>query len=252
MARNAVIYARFSPRPDAETSESIENQIDACREFCESKRWTVKSVHYDKAVSGNRESQEERPGLWDAMRDLLPGDVLVVYKLDRLARSVFLSHSIDRMAYMAGAEIVSVQNEGTWSDSPEDQMLRNILITFDEYFREANARRTSDAMKSQMKQGKIMTDPKRLPFGWELTTRGDKMRPCKEEQAIIDQIREMAEGGKTAGQIANKLNAAELYPRTGKWDRNRIFRVIRSNRIAYACNPNLKILRPRYKGSRAK
>jgi len=246
--QRAVIYARFSPRPNASEAESNENQIDACKEFCESKRMIVKSVWTDEAVSGSKESQSERPGLWQAMKDLSPGDALVVYKLDRIARSVFLSQTIEKMVEGNGAEILSVKNEGTWDDTPEDRALRSILQTFDQYYREANARRTADAMRTQMKSGKIMTDPKRLPFGWELTCNKEKMRPCKPEQEIIQQIREMSESGKSTGQIAKALNAAGLYPRTGKWTNTKLFRILKSNRIAYPYNPTIRALKSKRTG----
>lgn len=243
----AIIYARFSPRPNAEESESIETQFEACEEYCNAQNYKIQSKHCDRAISG---ADEDRPGLWDAVAQLRSGDVLIVYKLDRLARSVFLSHTIERMARKVGASIRSIKNEGTWGDSPEDRVLRNILRSFDEYYREANAKRISDAMNRHVRNGRIMTDPKRLPYGWMLKSLEKKtMKPCPEEMEVIGEIREMAERGESAYTIVNALNDAGTLPRTGKWTATKLFRVIKTHRIAYLANPDAKMLKPKHTDS---
>lgn len=243
----AIIYARFSPRPNAGESESIETQFEACEEYCNQQNYRIRSKYCDRAISG---ADEDRPGLWDAVADLKSGDVLVVYKLDRLARSVFLSHTVERMARKVGATIRSIKNEGTWGDSPEDRVLRNILRSFDEYYREANAKRISDAMRRHVRNGRIMTDPKRLPYGWMIKSMEKRtMKPHPEEMEVIGQIREMSERSESAYAIANTLNDAGLLPRSGKWTVTKILRVIRTHRIPYPSNPDAKTLKPKQEDS---
>ena len=243
----AIVYARFSPRPNAESSESIEQQFEACEEYCNQQNYKIKSKHCDRAMSG---ADEDRPGLWDAVSELRSGDVLIVYKLDRLARSVFLSHTVERLAAKVGAKIRSIKNEGTWGDSPEDRVLRNILRSFDEYYREANAKRISDSMNRHVRNGRVMTDPKRLPYGWMLKSlEKGTMKPCPEEMEVVGAIREMAERGDTVYVIVNTLNDAGKLPRTGKWTATKVFRVIRTHRISYLANPEAKSLRPKHKDS---
>lgn len=243
----AVIYARFSPRPNAEESESIETQFELCEEYCNQQNYKIKSKYCDRAISG---ADADRPGLWDAVADLGSGDVLIVYKLDRLARSVFLSHTIEKMAERVGASIRSIKNEGTWGDTPEDRVLRNILRAFDEYYREANAKRISDSMRRHARNGRIVTDPKRLPYGWKLhDLKKGLMRPCPKEMEVVAAVRERAESGASVTEIAKYLNDYGHKARTGKWTNMKIYPILKHHRIAYPYNPNSKMLKSKHTDS---
>ncbi len=150
----AVIYARFSPRRNGDTCESNDTQIELCQAYCEKQDHPVAHVFQDRALSGDN---EDRPGLWDAVESLSKGDVLVVYKLDRLARSVYLSHIIERAVEKKGCKIISAVGEGTWGDTPEDQLIRNILRAIAEFERKANNARTKAAMLRHQRTGRRMS-----------------------------------------------------------------------------------------------
>ena len=81
-SRRAAIYARVST-----TDQHPEVQLDPLREYAEARGFEIVAEHVDHGVSGAKES---RPALDEMMaaarrRDL---DVIVIVKLDRLARSV--------------------------------------------------------------------------------------------------------------------------------------------------------------------
>lgn len=120
----AIIYTRFSPRRNAEQCESIEMQLDLCREYCLKHGIKIVGEYNDRALSG---SEEDRPGLWNAVEALKRDYTLIVYRLDRLARSVYLSYIIEQAVKKYGAKIVSICGEGTWQDQPEDELVRRIL-----------------------------------------------------------------------------------------------------------------------------
>ncbi len=120
MPTKVTCYARFSPRPDAATSESNDTQRDLCRAYATKQGWEIVAEFADAALSGK---DHERPGLWAAMDALKRGMVLLVLKMDRLARDVYLSHTLDREILAKGARLVSVMNEGTWEDRPEDKLI---------------------------------------------------------------------------------------------------------------------------------
>jgi hypothetical protein len=50
----AVLYARFSPRPSPEEYDSVEKQIERCRAYSAGHGYTVVSEHHDKDLSGGR------------------------------------------------------------------------------------------------------------------------------------------------------------------------------------------------------
>ena len=187
--KKAVIYARFSPRKNAEQCESIEAQIEFCREYCQKNNIEVVEQFSDRALSGG---DEDRPGLWNAIDCLKKNYLLVVYKLDRLARSVYLSYIIENaVKTQHKAAIVSISGEGTWSDTDEDQMVRGILRVLDEYNRKVIASRTKAAMLRHQRNGRRMSH--NLPYGMMIDPNNPaRMVENLDEQKIIDVIMDLA------------------------------------------------------------
>ena len=209
----AVIYCRFSPRRHADESESIETQLDYCRAYCERQGFKVAGEYEDRAMSG---SEEDRPGLWAALESLKRGDVLVAYKLDRLARDVYLSELIQREAQKRGATIQAVEG-GANGDSPEQRMIRQVLQAFAEYERKVIAARTKAAMLRHQAAGRRMSA--QAPYGWTADP-ADPSRWVKapQEQAIIRRIQSLRSQGQGYRAIARTLETAGVPCRgQGGW-----------------------------------
>src|SRR5262245_57350497 len=88
MATRALGYGRISVQTDESTS--IERQRELYVATCEQRGWEAAGWHEDVDVSATKK-RLDRPGL-DDLRDALAADpsinVVVVWRLDRLARSV--------------------------------------------------------------------------------------------------------------------------------------------------------------------
>lgn len=187
----AIIYTRFSPRRNAEDSESCEIQEQQCRNYCEQKGYTVAQVFHDPDVSGG---DAFRPQLWSAIKALGKGDALIVYKRDRLARSVMLAEMINAEVEKSRGFIEAVSGDIA-GDTPEANMARQMAAVFSEYFRRMNAERTSAAMKQHQRNGKKMGG--NPPFGYRVDPEDAKriiehpveMRAIKLAIALRDQKR---------------------------------------------------------------
>ncbi len=83
MNKKAALYLRVSTRRD----QTTENQRREVERYCERQGWQVVEVYDDSGVSG---SKSERPALSRMMKDAAQGrfEVVCVWKIDRLARSV--------------------------------------------------------------------------------------------------------------------------------------------------------------------
>ncbi|AQT68055.1 DNA-invertase hin [Anaerohalosphaera lusitana] len=221
--RKAILYARFSPRRNADQCESIETQFDLCTDYCINNNLEIVAKFNDKALSG---SDEDRPGLWSAMDALKRGHCLVVYRLDRLARSVYLSDIIERTVKKKGASIVSISGEGTWSDNDEDWLIRKILQTLAEYERKVIAARTKAAMLRHQANGKRMS--KHPPYGFTV----DPLNPGRlieheTEQQVIQQIIAMKESGLSLRAICRELQEAGINCRDKtNWHHSTVQRII--------------------------
>lgn len=201
ITKNAIIYARFSPRRNSDLCESIETQFDLCHDYCVKNNYNIVSQFSDRVLSG---ADEDRPGLWSAVEELKRGYYLVVYRLDRLARSVYLSDIIERAVNKKGASVISICGEGTWADGDEDWLVRKILQTLAEYERKVIAARTKAAMLRHQANGRRMS--KEPPFGFAVDP--DDTASLIEnitEQQQIERIIAMKESGLSLRAICRQL-----------------------------------------------
>lgn len=196
MPEQAIIYCRFSPRPDADISKSNEKQEERCRLYCEKKGYNVWSAFYDNAVSGKTPS---RPGLNSALAFLNRGSVLVVDTWDRLARDMLIQLTICNTVEQLGATIETADGAPNRSTS-EGTLFANILAAFAQYERERASRRTKAGLARKKNCGEWLG---KTPYGWKVTAR--KLEKDESEQAGIAHIMILHEQGASSEFIAKIL-----------------------------------------------
>ena len=221
--KGAIVYARFSPRPDANESESNDWQIEYCKEWLDLNNIPLvysdgkPAVFSDSALSGD---EHNRPGLWDAV-DLIRKDrALVAYRLDRIARGLYLPALIEHAVIKAGGLLVSTSGEGTWDDSPEAALQRSVINAFNEFSRKMGNIRTSAAMQRHIRNGRMMGKPK---WGMHegkphITNEGRKVRTVHDyPREILISVRaiELDQAGVSRRQIPNILHAEGMSNRNG-------------------------------------
>lgn len=238
-------YLRYSPRKDGELSESLETQLAYIVKHVRSNGDTiccndgvsrslddirVEHVWSDAGMSGD---DEDRPGLWSAMESLKKGYVLLVYKYDRLCRSIYLDQHIRKLLASRKATLdVVVGNRE--SDDPNDELVRNILMAVAVHEKKIIAARTKAAMLMLQRTGRAMGS--KPPYGWRrgpdkvVTDRQGHERkrrqwvPDDGELSTIDEIMGMHNDNLTYCQIASTLNAAGVPCRKRKWE----YKMVRS------------------------
>lgn len=217
----AIIYARFSPRPDAETSKALEAQLAACREYCAKNKYQVAGEYSDANMSGHT---VDRPGLWEAVDNVKRGYVLVVRDWSRIARDVLLCEHVNKKIDEAGGRIEAIV--GANGDTPEQKLLRQIRNAIHEYERLAINARTKAAMKRHQRNGRRMSAI--CPFGWTKDPEDEtRMIPDPGEQEKIRQvIQTYHETGSYRG-TAQALVEKGITGRDGKaWHHNTIKAII--------------------------
>ena len=221
---HAVLYARFSPRPDADKCQGIAVQLDLCRRYCTQRGYDVRDAFADPNRLG---SDVKRPGLWRAVGSLGRGDVLVVYRWDRLARGMYLSEVIRHEVHKIGARLEAVSG-AVEGDGPEVELVRQVLQAIDEYQRKITAIRTSLWMRHHQAHGRRMS--RFPPYGWELDPADPKaktLRPCPTEQAVVARIRELRAQGHSLRRIASALDAEGRPCRGRPWRYQTVDRVLK-------------------------
>lgn len=231
----AILLARFSPRPDAKTSESNDAQLEACRAHCIRKGYTIAAELQDDATSGD---DFDRPGLQAAIAALKKGWVLVVDHPDRLARKVLHAEIIREGIKKKGARVESVHAHT--EDDPMGNLIRQILAAVAEYQKVSNAALTSIRSRRHQSTGRRMCSPDHLPYGWQLDPHGPqivgrdevsrpaRMIPNESELAICGRVLELAGQGMGSMKIKRRLEADGIRCRGREsWNRKTIEAIIR-------------------------
>ena len=126
-------YIRVSTRKQARDGNSLEAQREALTAAGAEKIYT-------DAFTGTR---MERPE-WDKLRaQLRRGDVLIVTRLDRLARSVSQASGLITDMIDEGVTI-NVLNLGVLSNDSVNTLLRNVLLSFAQFERDMIVQRTQE------------------------------------------------------------------------------------------------------------
>jgi DNA invertase Pin-like site-specific DNA recombinase len=154
--RRCAVYTRKS------TEEGLDqafNSLDAQREACEAyiksqahEGWKpVKAAYDDGGFSGGN---MDRPALQRLMADLKQGlvDVIVVYKVDRLTRSLADFAKIVETLDGHGASFVSVTQQFNTTTSM-GRLTLNVLLSFAQFEREVTGERIRDKIAASKRKG---------------------------------------------------------------------------------------------------
>jgi site-specific DNA recombinase len=151
------------------------NSLDAQRESCEAyitsqkaDGWLLAADRYDDG--GFSGGTMERPALQRLLADVTAGkvDVIVVYKIDRLSRSMLDFLNLVELFERHGVTFVSVTQSFNTKDAM-GRMALNILVTFAQFERELIGERIRDKVAASRKRGKWMGGW--APLGYEVRDR---------------------------------------------------------------------------------
>lgn len=229
MSRQAVIYTRFSPRPNAKECDSCMKQAERCQAYCKQKGYESPYPYRDENVSGGILN---RPGLLSAIARLRPGDILVVDSSDRLARDMLVNLTIRHQVEQADATIEFA--DGSPPDTtPEGRLFQNILAAFAAYERDRIRLRTKEGLTRKRKNGERTTG--KIPIGWQKDPGNPKrLIRCERERSAILWACTYKMTGFTSEKIAQRLSSEIGLCRGKPWSARTIRKIIR--REAYwAC-----------------
>jgi DNA invertase Pin-like site-specific DNA recombinase len=142
-------YARVSTE-----DQSLDLQLDALRQAgCE-------RVFTDKASA----ARTQRPGLSEARSHLREGDVLVVWKLDRLGRSV--KGLIDLVSELAEENVQFCSlTDGIDTTTPYGRFFFHMMASLAQMERELIAERTKAGLDAARKRGRLIGRKRRMTPG---------------------------------------------------------------------------------------
>ena len=162
------IYTRKSAEEGLEQEfNSLDAQREACAAYVASHKaegWVLlPTVYEDAGISGGT---LERPGLQRLLDDIDAGlvDRIVVYKVDRLTRSLSDFAKLVERLEAAGAVFVSVTQSFNTATSM-GRLTLHMLLSFAQFEREVTAERIRDKVAASKRKGLWMGG--RVPLGYE-------------------------------------------------------------------------------------
>ncbi len=160
---DVLLYARLSVSRDE--SVSVARQVEAGRQYAAARGWTVAGVYTDDGVSASRTRPEERAG-WRALLAEVARTrphAVVVWKVDRLARSVLDFLNADSALRGHGSGVVAVSDPVDMT-SPQGRAFATVLAVFAELEAASIAARVKDARRALIGQGRRAGG--RPPYGY--------------------------------------------------------------------------------------
>jgi site-specific DNA recombinase len=171
-AMRCAIYTRKSTDEGLDQAfNSLDAQREACAAYILSQRhegWSLVPEHYDDG--GYSGGSMQRPALGQLMADVKAGriDVIVVYKVDRLTRSLADFAKMVEILDAANASFVSVTQAFNTTTSM-GRLTLNVLLSFAQFEREVTGERIRDKIAASKKKGMFMGGS--VPFGYDVCDR---------------------------------------------------------------------------------
>ncbi len=224
------VYTRKSSEEGLDMDfNSLDAQREACHAYIASQKaegWIpVRDDYDDGGFSGG---SLERPALKRLLQDIEDGlvDVVVVYKIDRLSRSLMdfsrLVDSFDRN----GVTFVSITQSFSTTTSM-GRLTLNILLSFAQFEREVIGERIRDKVAASRRRGMWMGGP--VPLGYRVENRKLVIEPDQAAtvQAVFERFLKLG----SATLLANQLRNEGVTSRKGRpIDKGTIYKLL-ANRV---------------------
>lgn len=183
---NCAIYTRKSTEHGLDMEfNSLQNQEEACKAYILSQafnNWEYYKTYSDGGISGGT---MERPGLQTLLNDIQAGQiqVVVVYKVDSLSRSIIDFHKMMQEFDKYGCNFVSITQSFDTSNSM-GKLTLNMLLSFAQFEREVSAERVRDKIAASKAKGLWMGGTP--PLGYDLKDK--QLIPNPQEAELVNLI----------------------------------------------------------------
>jgi DNA invertase Pin-like site-specific DNA recombinase len=233
------IYTRKSTEEGLDQDyNSLEAQRDACAAYIASQAgegWAVVKTPYDDGgLSG---ATMERPALQHLLDDIRAGaiDVVVVYKVDRLTRSLADFAKIVEILDAEQVSFVSVTQQFNTTSSM-GRLTLNVLLSFAQFEREVTAERIRDKIAASKKKGMWMGGV--VPLGYDVVDR--KLVVNEEEAKTVRTLFDLYRDRRTVKAVQEEaarrgLRTKAGIPNTGSRDGGVPFRVGHLHKLLTNC-----------------
>ena len=201
--KRAVSYTRVSTREQSEDGKSLEVQQEAIEHYCKSQGYELVNAYTDEGQTG---TNLEREGLQSLIKDIKEDgiDIVVIFKLDRLVRSVrYAGYLVEDLFQSEGVELASVRDSFDTSTA-NGKLVFNLISSIAQWESDIVSERTEDALQHKRNQGEWTG---KVPFGFRINESG-KLEEDPEEIERIQKIKRAKRRGRSYRQIAETYDVS--------------------------------------------
>ncbi|WP_229773719.1 recombinase family protein [Iodidimonas muriae] len=228
--QRCAVYTRKSSEEGLEQEfNSLDAQREACQAYVMSQKaegWVLVPAHYDDGgVSGGT---LERPALQRLLADIEAGrvDVVVVYKIDRLSRSLMDFAKLVDIFDRHGVTFVSVTQSFNTTTSM-GRLTLNILLSFAQFEREVAGERIRDKIAASRRRGMWMGG--HPPLGYDVKDR--KLVVNEAEAALVRHIFERFLSLGSVTLLVREMQAEGRCTKRGRpFDKGIVYKLL-NNRV---------------------
>ena len=235
----AAIYTRVSTTGQAEEGHSLEEQERQCRALIDLHGHTISNIYSD---IGSGKGFEHRPGYLAMLEGMnSEWDILYVWKLDRLNRSIrnavmFFDEIGKRDAYFASV------TENTDTSTPAGRFFINLMSAMAQMEREQISERVTMGLQSARNTGRWTGG---VPYGYSIPIEYDDqgnrknrglLQPNEQEKEIVKLIFDLRSKGNKVSKICNHLTSQGIKTRNGNviWTPNTINTILARADLYYS------------------
>lgn len=219
----AGLYPRVSTEDQSRFGHSLDEQEDRLKKLCEFKGYEIYKVYREEGVSAKNTN---RPKFKEMIQDMKDGKInkIIVYKLDRLTRSIKDLETICSLLEEYHCDLESVAEEINTGNANGKFFIRMLTILAQLEI-ERTSERTKFGLVGAARKGHVSGSP---PLGYTKKDKSKKLIIDELEADIIKRIFSMYLEGKSVCAICNEFNEENILNRN--WPTTTVDKIL-SNKI---------------------
>lgn len=224
-SNHVAIYIRWSTEDQGEGT-TLEVQLEGCKHYVLSQGWRVNDalIFVDDGYSGGT---LKRPAITALRKKVRAGEVdcVVVFKLDRLSRSVLDTVNLV-LDEWEGRCYVKSAREPIDTTTPAGKLFFYMLLSYAEWERSVIKDRTFSGKVRRAREGKV---PGNYPYGFRLGDKPGSLVVVPEEAAVVRRIFELYDQGEGLLPVVRRLNAEGIpSPSKQQWQRSSVLYILKN------------------------
>jgi site-specific DNA recombinase len=208
------VYTRVSTDEQVRRdNNSLETQEEYCDRYIALHE--IDGYYKVKTISdpGYSAGSLKRPGVQELIREIKSGtiDMVVIYKLDRLSRSIGDFYELWSLMEEHKVGFVSATQQFD-TTSALGRVMLNILMSFAQFEREMTCQRLTEKFEMEAREGRKHSGM--TPFGYDVDKANHSIVPNEEESAHVREMYRLVTELKSSAAVAKAMNAKGLRTKT--------------------------------------